>query len=202
MENFRLIRHTDQELIFEGQFASLTNCLEQAIRENTDLSHIDLKNKNLSGGNFDGAYMPGALLSGTNLTGANISECCLRGGVFHHASLYNTCLCETDLRACDFRDSNFGATDITGADISFSRFSTLSCFDLAFETTQNMLGCTFESPDGHKCKMSESPLILRGIMSSPIIVMDQTVRIGGDIWCRKTARPLQAENAQKDRIAS
>lgn len=190
MEQYNLETHTDKKTIFSGTFKSWIDCLETAVERKIDLTNINLKNKNLSNGNFDGAFMPGACLKGTNLSGANLSESCLRGSIFHHASLYNTCLCEADLRACDFRDSNFGATDIAGADISFSRFSTLSCFDLSFAQTQSMLGCSFESSQGHKCKMSSHPIVLKGIINTPIVIMDQTVKIGQNILCRETSTPL------------
>lgn len=190
MKQYELVTHTEKRILFAGKYPDFRECLEHAITQNTDLANIDLREKNLSNGNFDGAHMPGALFIGTNLSGANLSESCLRGSSFHHASLHNACLCYSDLRACDFRDADFGATDIGNADIGFSRFSTLSCFDLAFTDAQNMLGCTFESPEGHFCKMSRHPIVLKGILNTPIVIMDQTVKIGPSILSRETYEPL------------
>lgn len=201
MKQYDLTTHTEKRILFSGKYTDFRECLEHAISKNTDLSNINLRERNLSNGNFDGAYMPSAQFSGANLSGTNLSECCLHGSSFHHASLHNTCLCYSDLRACDFRDADFGATDISGADIGFSRFSTLSCFDLAFTDAQNMLGCAFESPEGHFCKMSRHPIVLRGILSTPIVIMDQTVKIGPNILSRETYEPLALpQKTEKDSL--
>lgn len=195
MKYFALVTHAEKKELFSGYYKSLQECIEQAIGLGVNLARIDLKNRNLSGGNFDGACMPHAKLDGANLTGANLSEACLHGSSFRHASFYNTCLCYSDLRAADFRDSDFGGTDVTGADISFCRFSTLSCFDLSFTDAVNMLGCVFESPEGMACKMSQRPIVLKGIMNTPIVIMDQTIKIGASILNRETCLPLSAAPA-------
>ncbi len=185
MQNFVLNNYTDNKELFSGGYSSFIECLEDAIEQNIDLSSIDLKNKNLSNANLDGANMPMAYLAGANLTGANLSEANLRNSVFYNCSLYNTCLSYSNLQGCDFRDANFGATLIEGANIQKCIFSTLSCFDLDFYFTDNMSGCLFVTADGAPHNMSNPPIILRGLMNTHIVVLDNTIKIGAKILPRK-----------------
>lgn len=170
--------------LFAGFYPSTIACLEDAIRKETDLSYIDLSHQDLSNGNFDNACMPFARMIGANLSGANLSEACLANGLFHHADLYNTCLCYSDLRACDFTDCNFGGTDITGADISFSFFSTLSCFDLDFFNAAHMQGCIFLNTESEACEMSFRPIVVKGLLSTPMIIFDKQIKIGKTIFSK------------------
>ena len=182
MQYFILKRYTDNKTIFTGYYSDFVKCLEDAVRQQTDLTYIDLKNKNLSNANLDGAIMSGALLSGANLTGANLSEANLKEGIFYNCSLYNTCLSYSNLKGSDFRSTNFGATLIDGADIGECTFSTLSCFDLNFYFTKNMEGCLFSTPDGAMHKMSKNPIILKGFLDKHIIMLDNSVKIGSKIF--------------------
>lgn len=161
---------------------SMAACLEAAVDQNTNLSHANLSQMNLANGNFDGAYMPYALFSGTNLTGANLSEATLNGSIFDHTDLYNTCLCYSNLSNCDFTDSNFGGTDIAGADISYSKFSALSCLDLHFTTTENMIGCTYVNTAMEVCSMSNRPVVIKGMLSTPIIIFDTMIKVGNTLF--------------------
>ncbi len=185
MHNFKLYKYTNNEEIFSGFYNSFSECIEDAVEKNIDLSFINLKNKNLSNANLDGAKMPAALFNGTNLTGANLSEANLKGSIFYNCSLYNTCMSYSDLQNCDFRYANFGATLINGANIKNSVFYTLSCFDLDFYFTANMDGCMFAMPDGELYDMSYPPIILKGFMNTHIIVLDNKIKIGTKILPKK-----------------
>ena len=102
----------------------------------------------------------------------------MANAVFYNCSLYNTCLSFSDLRKCDFRNANFGATLIDSANIQDCMFSTLSCFDLDFYFTASMTGCTFMSDDGKMHRMSKHPMVLKGFMNTHIIIFDHTIKIG------------------------
>lgn len=178
MQHFKLHKHTDHVEIFSGDYASFTECLEDAIAKDVNLAHINLQNKNLSNANLDNAYMPNASFINANLSGANLSEATLINARFYNCSLYNTCLSYSDLSKSDFRSASFGATLIDGANIQDCIFSTLSCFDLDFYFTTNMTGCLFASEDGKMHKMSKHPMVLKGFMNTHIIILDHTVKIG------------------------
>jgi len=177
MQYYNLTRHNDKTIIFSGRYNSFIECLEDAVTKNIDLSYIDLRNKNLTNAELDSARMKKASFTGANLSGANLSESILSGSVFYNASLYNTCMCHSNLNMCDFRDASFGGTLIEGSDIRESMFSTLSCFDLDFHNASDMYGCLFATPDGALHAMSRRPIVLRGLVNVPIIILDNTIKI-------------------------
>lgn len=185
MKNCSIRSYKNNRIIFSGNYTSITECIEDAIALNVDLSFVDLRNLDLSNGNFDGAYMPGSLLTGCNLSGANLSESHLRGCEFSFASLYNTCLCYSNLSYSDFLSTNFGATDIAGANISHCQFTTLSCFDLDFWNVQDMNQCIYITPDGITCEMSSRPVIIKGLLHTPVIMMDKVAKIGNTLIPRE-----------------
>lgn len=168
--------------LFAGTYANITACLEAAIEQSINLNHIDLRHQNLSNGNFDGAYMPYADLTGANLSGANLSEAILNGGIFTNTDLYNTCLCYSDLQNCDFTSSNFGGTDICGANIDGSKFSTLSSLDLDFFSTGSMQGCCYVNDPLESCDMSCHPVVIKGLLSTPIVIFDNMIKISGSLF--------------------
>lgn len=179
MPLIKLQAHCDQRLLYEGDFPSLSACLEQAVAEHINLDGIDLHNANLINANLDDAVMPNANLSGANLSGANLSESIFTGSNFAGTALYNTCLCYSDLSYCDFGEAAFGATDITGCDLSESRFSTLSTFTLDFNHVRSMTGCVFRDPGGTLCAMSRPPVVIHGLGNGPVILLDHHAKLGG-----------------------
>ncbi len=181
MPYFALKTHTNQSPLFEGHYPTFINCLETAISQETDLSFIDLKHQNLTNANLDNAHMPNADFSGANLTGTNLSESHLQSAIYFDTTLYNTCLSYSDLKYSNFRGASFGATMIEGCTIKGSIFSTLSCFDLDFPNAHDMHGCTFESIDGILHDMSCHPIIVKGLLNKPIIIMDHTIALGTNI---------------------
>lgn len=181
MKHFQIKTGHNDTVLYEGKFQKFRHCIEQAVRENVALEGADLSNRNLSNITLDDANMPRADFSGSNLTGANLSEAKLRGASFKGTDLYNTCLAWSDLRGAHFEDASFGATDVTGADISHSIFSTLSCFSLDFAMTALMDGCIFTNPDGVIATMSNPPVVIRGATSNIIIFMDNCVKIDHEV---------------------
>ncbi len=190
MQYFALRTHTDQSHIFDGKYSSFIDCLQDAITQNINLSYIDLRHKNLTNANLDNAIMPYANFSGANLTGANLSESILTNAIYINATLYNTCLSYSDLKQSDFRGASFGATLIEGCDITKSTFSTLSCFNLNFSNTESMHGCIYESSDGYTHNMSYHPIVVQGLLSKPLIIMDHTIALGTQILPRKLLKTI------------
>tara|TARA_R110001592_G_scaffold20926_6_gene84602 strand:+ start:10150 stop:10761 length:612 start_codon:yes stop_codon:yes gene_type:complete len=178
MPHFSLKKHTDHSIIFEGNYASLKDCLEHAVERNISLSHVNLKNHNLTNANIDNADMPYADLSGTNLTGANLSEADISNALFHNCGLYNTCLSESNLKNSDFRGASFGATLINGANLRGCVFSTLSACDLDFQHAADMFFCQYITTEGDHYNMSNPPIVIKGLLNVPIIIFDDIIKIG------------------------
>ena len=186
MQHYTLTKYTDNSILFSGYYPSFVHCLEDAVEKQVDLSYVDLKSHNLTNANLDGAHMPSAQMNGANLTGANLSEANLTQAVFHNTTLYSTCLSYSDLRNSDFRSASFGATMIEGCNIRNCVFSTLSCFDLEFTLTDGMSGCLFAMPDGGLHHMSKHPIVLKGVLNTPIVILDQAIKIGEKIFPKNT----------------
>ncbi|GJL85188.1 MAG: hypothetical protein DHS20C02_09630 [Micavibrio sp.] len=178
MPLIKLQSDQDNRLLYEGDFPTVTACVEQAVSEQIDLKNVNLHNANLINANLDEAQLQNANLSGANLSGANLSEAHLKGANMDGAALYNTCFCYSNLSYCDFGNSAFGGTDIVGCDISESRFSTLSAFTLNFVLARNMAGCVFRDPSGTLCSMSRAPVVIHGLQNGPLVLMDYHVKIG------------------------
>lgn len=181
MQYYRIQSTQTGETLYDGTFYSFKACLESAVSTGANLAFANLRNLNLSNANLDDGALAYADFTNSNLSGANLSETTLSGARFNGAALYNTFLCESDLTRCDFKNASFGATDIQDADISKAQFSTLSCFTLDFTRARSMNGCMFFNPDGQICKMSKPPIVIRGLMHDPIILMDNTIKSGANI---------------------
>lgn len=191
MNYYTLKTHNENTTLLSGYYQSYTRCIEYAIEQGIDLSHIDLRDRNLSNANLDGANMSGACFTGANLTGTNLSEANLQNSIFNNCSFYNTCFAYSNLQGCHFMGASFGATLIDGTNLQDCIFSTLSCFDLEFGLASAMNGCIFhEEVNGLHYKMSEPPVILKGIINTPIIIMDKVVKIGSQIFTEDVSAPL------------
>ncbi len=167
-----VISSKNQKTLFEGQFNSFNECLEHAVNNNVDLSHADLKHKNLTNINLDDARLTYADLTGANLTGANLSEARLLGANFTNAALHSCCLAYSDLQHCLFNQTAFGATDITGANISFSHFAGQSAYSLSFTDVGAMKNCLFTNTCGAAIETSQSPIVISGLKTTPIVLFN------------------------------
>lgn len=175
-------------ILYAGLFNDLRECLEYAVTRQTDLRGADLSYSNLGNAQLDGALLQDACFDGANLSGANMSEAMLGGAAFRHASLYNTCLCQSVLKNCDFTDAGFGATDIFGSDISYSRFSTLSAFTMVFTGAEAMQGCVYKCADGRTLQIDRPPLCVHGL-EFPLIFIGRALLIGGKAVTLDALRP-------------
>lgn len=190
MPYFELLNHATKNVIFCGQYPSFHDCLERAIKENISLSYIDLSHKNLTNISLDGAHMPNALFDGANLTGANMSEANLTQSSFKDCALFNCCFSYSNIEHSNFKGAYFGATLIEGANISGCIFSTLSCFDLEFMHVHNMSGCLFVMPDNSAHPMTKHPIVFKGVMNTPIIILDHVIKIGAKTFSKSLAPTL------------
>ncbi len=190
MKHFELRSTKNNSILFQGNFTTFTKCLEQAISDNVRLHHADLNNQNLSNANLDDAKLAEANFTNTNLSGANMSEAYLKGARFYNAALYNTCFCDSNLTACNFDNATFGGTDIFGAVIDKSQFSTLSAFTLDFGAARQMLGCIFITRDGKISRMSKPPIVINGMGKHPIVIMDDAVHSGHNLIDHKRLLPI------------
>lgn len=181
MTQIKIFSNKTGKILFQGDFEDIKQCLETAVSQRIDLSYADLENAKLINANLDGGIFKGACFDGANLAGANMSEAYLSGASFRGAALHNTCMAESIMRGCDFVGAAFGATEIAGADISSSMFSTSSCFTLDFALVEDMRGCCFQTLDGLLCQMSKPPTVVRGEWGYPIAVMDHHVKVGAHV---------------------
>ncbi len=188
MKHFTLRKHTDRTILYDGEFKAFKHCLEDAVNRNIDLSYINLTDQDLSNVNIDGAHMPYTDFSGSNLSGANLSEAIFHNSNFRETSLYNCCMSHSDLRKSDFCGASFGGTLIDHTDLGGSSFSTLSCFDLDFVYCKNLEGCKFFEPSNRHYDMSGAPIVIKGMLNTPIILFDKTVKIG-DRTMERNAMP-------------
>ena len=96
------------EIIFEGEFESLSKAVEIVVKKIASLWNADLRGANLRGANLRGADLQGANLRGANLQGANLRGADLRGADLRGANLWNANLWNADLQGADL----WGAMDI------------------------------------------------------------------------------------------
>lgn len=173
------IKHKDSDtIIFEAQSKSFKQTLETAIEQGINLAHADLRQQDLSNANLDDALLSNADLTGCNLTGANLSESNLYGATLNHTALYNTCLAYSDLRETSFNGATFAATDIASGQIDFAEFTDISCFTLNFAATRSMENCHFSNNAGDTTRFSNAPIMITGIIDTPIIITETAAFIG------------------------
>ncbi len=177
MQTIAIRHHITGAHLYGGSFPDIRRAVEQAAADGVDLSGADLRHARLGNAALDGLVMRGARLDGANLAGANMSEARLDGTVFTGAALHNACLCLSGLTRCDFTAALFGATDITGARIDRSRFSTPSAFTLNFREAESFDGCLYFDEAMTPCPFSRPPLVISGLAKT-IAVMDRHVLAG------------------------
>ena len=134
--------------------------------------------------------MAHADFSGSNLTGANLSEAYLKNANFSNTALYNTCFSFSNMAACDFKEARFGGTDIAGAIIDGSAFSSLSAFSLDLTLVRQMKDCLFVNRNGQASIMSRPPIVLKGFGKTPIILTDNHIHAGHNRLDHKRLLPL------------
>lgn len=109
---------TDGGLIFEHECESIRECVEEAVRQDINLTDVDLYGEDLSNISIYNARMPGAALTNARLEGANIIECNLALGIFVHTDLRNSICSLTDFSGSKFEKTCFLNACLHGADMT------------------------------------------------------------------------------------
>lgn len=177
MPVFKIRNYLTGEIIIQGEFPSLPDCLERAVQSNISLDDADLRHANLVNANLDNIVMRRARLDEANLMGANLSEAVLDGCDFTNAEMVGTCLCFSSVKQCKFTGARFGGTDIAGAILDEAAFSGHEAFSLNFHECQSIENCTYTSPvDKESYSFSKPPYVLRG-MNYPLAVLDRHILV-------------------------
>ena len=190
MPMIEIKHHETGRTIYAGNFPSIVECLENAVDRRENMSGADLRRQNISNANLDGICLRGSKLLGANLTGANLSEADLEHCDLRETLLCNTCLCETNLSGCDFSGALFGATDISFASLPGAVFSTSSALEMDFSSVKDMKDCRFVNPDGTPLSFNTPPLVLKGLLHTPVIILGTALKIGQYAWPLEKILPL------------
>lgn len=159
-------------ILFQGNYKSLSACIEDAVRQGIKLASADLRYQNLCQADLDNADLKGADFTGANLMSANLSESDLTDAVFDDAMLYGTCFAYSILKNCSFHFALFGGTDLLGANLNLSSFKGQSWRTLDLFTAAKMQDCVFEEPDGQIRITSEPPVIISGLSPQKIALFN------------------------------
>ena len=181
MNHFFLKKTGNKEILYEGKFLTLSQCLEQALQENVCLDYVDLRGANLTNANLDDGSFNYARFDCANLTGANLSATNLNRASFKEAALYNACFCEAILSESQFFGASFGSTDIAWANMRGACFDTLSAFELKFSETLLMQDAKFYDRTGTICNMSHAPVVIQGLQY-PVILFDDYMKVGSAVF--------------------
>ena len=112
--------HWTGEVIFshECEDNTLKKTVEEAIRQQVDLSYSNLRDSNLSGSDLSGSDLSYSNLSGSDLSGSNLS-----GSNLRDSNLSGSDLSYSNLRCSDLRDSNLSGSNLSGSNLSYSNLS-------------------------------------------------------------------------------
>lgn len=106
--------------------SSMRYALEEAVKQDTDLTGANLKGADLTGANLPGAYMPcadltGAMLIYTNLTRADLSCANLTGACMRSAGLLYANMAGAILTDVDLYGASLFSADLKGATLHHAR---------------------------------------------------------------------------------
>jgi hypothetical protein len=106
-----------QKIIHEGDFATIKDCVEDAVQKGIRLAHANLENANLGGANLENANLTYANLAGANLTNANLRRANLACADLENANLAGTNLYCANLRDTNLADANLENACLYGANL-------------------------------------------------------------------------------------
>ncbi len=174
------LRHRDHTPLFSGDYRTLCEAIEDALRLGVNLDGIDLSYLDLREINLDGAKIRGANFTGANLSGANLSEADFTNSCFDNASLYNACLAYTKLTGSTFIGTQCGGTDVAGAILENCTFAGPSTLTLNLQDAETLNGSAFLN-ENTACAMSHAPLTLQGL-DHPVTFFDDCALIGVSLF--------------------
>lgn len=186
---YSLINYKTKDILFEGWFNSLKDCVEQAVSDRIPLDHVDLSGVNLAHANLDDARMSGASLRGTNLQGANLSEAVFDHADFSDADVTHACFALSSLIKVNFYGASFSCTDMTDAVISGCQFSCPSVFSTLFGRAALFTDCHYTHEHRDYYEMSRPPVVVSGLPRD-IVVLDHVIKIGQDFIPKSRLRAI------------
>jgi hypothetical protein len=154
------LRTRDGHPIFYGQAGGIVdflNNLEPERHYNLDLTYLDLRALEWNGRKgHDIDFMH------ANLCGANITESIFEDCDFSFALLPYLCAAHTRFIRCNFYETEFGATDVSGCEFEACSFSGPGFFRLDLSTADKIQNCFYKTDKNQPLKFQRSPLILHG----------------------------------------
>lgn len=172
MKKIKIIRHSDNTIIYEGTHPTPQSALEHALKKNLSLSGANLSNLNLSHINLDGADLSHCLIDNTNLTGANLSETNLTGTKIFNSDLTLATLCASTLHETDFTNSSFASTLLTDATLNACHFTCPSALTLPFYEAILTGPNTY-----HQHIFTAPPIVITGLPKR-LVFLDDIIFIG------------------------
>ena len=138
----------NNEVIFEGDFESLKQCVEAAVKARANLGGANLGDANLGGANLGDAYLGGANLGGANLGGANLGDAnlgdaYLGGANLARANLGGANLGDAYLGGAYLGGANLGGANLGGAFGNSRHIITVQTdnWTVNYTATEMQIGC-------------------------------------------------------------
>lgn len=175
----------DGGVIYKGSFSTIKRNLEQAVKNNINLSYADLRKADLRGAVLDDAILSGACFWGADLSKADISGAYLHNCDFRLALFKETCLAESVLTGCDFRGVSFDNTIFHECDLSRAQFSCPSLFRQDLSAVKAMQDCSYSHYGEIDCNFSDVPVRVSGLPEE-LVLLNKHVKIGAEIFDLKT----------------
>ena len=177
MKHYQLKKKQTGQILFEGLFNTIKECLEDAVTRQIDLIGVELENSNLSGINLDGANLFQASLKNCNLTGANISEAQCTEAEIINCDLTAACLAYSHFQGTSFYETSFGSTDLAGSHIENCVFSCPSCFSNNFSQTKIFKNCYYVHSNTEYCELERPPIVMTGLPYE-VVFMSRHMKVG------------------------
>lgn len=104
-----------QDILFEGDFNTIGECLQEAVKQGVDLAGANLRDANLKFLNLENAKLSHALFEGATITNCNFAKADLSRGHFDNA-IIKTC----NFWNADLRNAIFDEAIITGNNLTYN----------------------------------------------------------------------------------
>lgn len=180
METYIIRNWQNDNIIYQGGFETIGDCLEDAILKTVPLHYANLRGLNLTNANLDeikGEYID---FSSSNLMGANISDARLTAANFSNTNLPAACFAQSHLEHCDFTGAICGNTEFAGAVMKHCFFDTLSALSQNFIDMQTIKDCIFAEDTMTSCRFNSAPIAVKGLQL-PVILFDDHMKLGSHL---------------------
>ena len=175
----KTIKHqTTNTTLYEGQFTTMKDAVEQAVKENVALDFADFSNINLNMANLDGGSFRFARFHNTQMQNANLSEASFEGAQFNHCILDNSFFCESILNHAGFINNSMVGCDIAAAHLKNTIFSGHSSLDLNFRDSDTLDQCIYYDQNKKSCTFSHAPIAVYGL-AKRLICFGDVIDING-----------------------